>query len=48
MFTQISTIRWKNRSVQPPKYPCTAPAVMPIRLEMIVTTSANSTEIRKP
>ena len=34
MLTQISTIRWKKRSTQPPKKPWQAPATMPIRLEI--------------
>ncbi len=48
MFTQISTMRWKTRSTQPPKKPWQAPATMPMRLEIAATTSANSTEMRKP
>ena len=48
MLTQISTMRWKTRSSQPPKKPWAAPAKMPMRLEMTATTSAKSTEMRKP
>src|ERR1700760_913378 len=45
---QTSIRRWKPRSIQPPKYPCTPPAAMPMIEENIVSVRPNSTEMRKP
>src|SRR6476620_579757 len=45
---QTSMNRWKARSIQPPKYPCTPPAATPMIDEMMVRLSPNSTEMRNP
>src|ERR1700738_31243 len=45
---QTSMKRWKPRSSQPPKYPCTPPAATPMIEEMMVRLRPNSTEMRKP
>ena len=48
MPPQISRKRWKTKSTRPPKYPCTAPAAMPITDVSAVTISANATDSRNP
>src|SRR6202048_2081483 len=48
MAVQTSMKRWKPRSIQPPKKPCTPPAATPMIEEMIVRLGPNSTEMRKP
>src|SRR6267154_3127828 len=45
---QTSMKRWKPRSIQPPKKPCTPPAAIPMIEEMMVRARPNSTEMRKP
>src|SRR6185312_8587883 len=45
---QTSIRRWKVRSIQPPKYPCTPPAATPMIDEMMVRLRPNRTEMRKP
>ena len=45
---QISRKRWNTRSTRPPKKPCVAPAVTPMIEEKMVSSSPNSTEMRKP
>lgn len=45
---QISSTRWKTRSVSPPKYPYTAPAITPRTVVANVTISAKVTDSRTP
>ena len=44
----ISMKRWKNRSTLPPKYPCQAPAEIPMTVLKTVSTMPNTTEMRNP
>ncbi len=48
MEEMMSTMRMRMLSIRPPKYPATAPTVVPISVEMPMATTPTTSEMRPP